>query len=110
MNCDRGFDAQAMAALQCGGQTHESSAALRLYTGRGTVAAEKLAFIETVSRQPACQTLGHARVTCQRAVLGAGKLKTLMQGGGQCSQYTQTDPSEVHGRFPCVNGISFYST
>jgi hypothetical protein len=38
-------------------------------------------------------------MTRQRTVFGAGELKALVQGWGQCGQYAQTDPSRVHSSF-----------
>jgi hypothetical protein len=66
----------------------------------GVVAAEKSGVVKAVTRQPACQPFGHARVARQRTVFGARKLYAPLQSGGQCRQDAQTDPSSVHSRFP----------
>ena len=91
-----GLDAQAVPRLQCIGQSKKCRTALRLNIAWRTVAAKKLGFVEAVARQPACQSLGHARVACQRAVFGTRELNAPMQARGQSGQDAQTDPSGVH--------------
>ena len=89
-------NAEFVARLQSLGQGKESAATLRLNVFRRTIAAEELLFAVAVARQPSGQALGHARVTCERTVLGPRQLNALTNGWCQCSQSAQTDPCGVH--------------